>query len=262
MSTWNPSDYAQHSSVQQVWARELIAKLHLRGDERVLDVGCGDGKVTAEIAAAVPRGQVVGVDNSADMVGYASTTHQKSNLRFQVADASELPFSGEFDVIFSNACLHWIYDHRPVLAGIRRALAPGGRALLQMGGKGNAAEAMKVVNEMMASSRWSGYFRSFAFRYGFHAPDDYRGWLIEAGLRPLRVELIPKTMHHAGREGLTGWFRSTWHPFINAVPPELQEQFIDQTVTVYLDRHALTSKGEALVAMVRLEVECRSPEAR
>src|SRR5512133_3316891 len=137
MTAWNPSDYAQHSSAQQIWARELIAKLHLAGHERVLDIGCGDGKVTAEIASAVPRGSVVGIDNSTDMIGYAKAAYEAGNLRFQVADAAALPFQAEFDVIFSNACLHWIYDHKPVLAGIRRSLAPGGRVLLQMGGKGN-----------------------------------------------------------------------------------------------------------------------------
>ena len=258
MSTWNPSDYAQHSSAQQVWARELIAKLHLRGDERVLDIGCGDGKVTAEIATAVPRGYVLGTDNSPDMIAYASATHQTSNLRFQVADASALPFKGEFDVIFSNACLHWIYDHRPVLAGIRRALAAraGGRGMLQMGGRGNAAEVLAVVDTVIATPRWEPFFRNFTFRYGFHAPDDYRRWLIEAGLRPIRVELVPKTMHHAGREGLLGWFRTTWLPYLNAIPAEHRDQFLDQMAHEYLIRHPPGSANDVQVAMVRLEVEC------
>ncbi len=262
MTTWNPVDYAHNSSVQHTWARELLGKLHLAGHERVLDIGCGDGKITAEIASAVPHGSALGIDNSSDMIAYAKANHEGGNVCFQIGDASALPFNASFDVIFSNACLHWVYDHKPVLSGIRCALAPAGRALLQMGGQGNAADVMEVVNEMMASPRWVPCFRNFTFRYGFHSPDDYRRWLNEAGLRPVRVELIPKTMHHAGREGLTGWFRSTWHPFINAVPSELQEQFIDQAIAVYLDRRPLTPENEALVAMVRLEVECAAPEVR
>lgn len=256
MTAWNPGDYAKNSSAQQTWARELIAKLHLVGHERVLDIGCGDGKVTAEIAVVAARGRVVGVDNSAEMIDYASATHQANNLRFQVADASALPFKSEFDVIFSNACLHWVYEHRPVLAGIRRALAPSGRALLQMGGKGNAAEVMAVVESMIRTSRWAPFLSSFTFRYGFHAPDDYRRWLIEAGLRPIRVELIPKTMHHAGREGLIGWFRTTWLPYVNAVPAEQREQFLAQMADEYFIRRPLASDGTAQVGMVRLEVEC------
>ena len=71
---WNAADYAANSIVQQTWARELIARLNLRGDEHILDVGCGDGKVTAELARAVPRGAVTGVDASAEMIGFARKT--------------------------------------------------------------------------------------------------------------------------------------------------------------------------------------------
>lgn len=256
MSTWNPLDYAQNSAVQQSWARELIAKLHLGGDERVLDIGCGDGKVTAEIAAAVPQGSVLGVDNSPDMIGYAKAAYERGNLRFTVADAAALPFGPEFHVIFSNACLHWVYDHRPVLAGIRRALRPGGRILLQMGGKGNASGTMAAVQETMASPQWAAHFSGFSFRYGFHGVEEYRRWLAEAGLTPVRVELIPKQMRHAGREGLTGWFRTTWFPFVSAVPQEQREQFIVETIDRYLASHPLSADGVAEVSMVRLEVEC------
>src|SRR5277367_6388290 len=84
---WNAAEYAANSTVQQSWARELIAKLHLRGDEHVLDVGCGDGKVTAEIARAVPRGSVAGIDASAEMIGFARKTFPAGrfpNLKFQI----------------------------------------------------------------------------------------------------------------------------------------------------------------------------------
>ena len=86
-ATWNAAAYAANSEVQQGWARELIPKLNLRGDERVLDVGCGDGKVTAEIARAVPRGQVLGMDASPEMIAFAKKTFpvsKVSNLKFQV----------------------------------------------------------------------------------------------------------------------------------------------------------------------------------
>ncbi len=90
---WNASDYAANSSVQQAWARELIAQLHLRGDEHVLDVGCGDGKVSAEIAQAVPRGSVVGVDASPQMIAFARKTfpsRKHPNLEFKICDAREI----------------------------------------------------------------------------------------------------------------------------------------------------------------------------
>ncbi len=144
---WNAEDYAQHSRPQQKWARELIGKLRLRGPESVLDIGCGDGKVTAEIAYLVPDGRVVGIDNSPAMIALAAERyprHRHPNLLFRRMDAAALTFSGQFDVVFSNAALHWIRDHRPVLAGILQALKPGGRIVLQMGGRGNAAQMLAI----------------------------------------------------------------------------------------------------------------------
>ena len=77
---WNAADYAANSAVQQTWARELIARLNLRGDEHILDVGCGDGKVTAEIARAVPRGSVTGIDASAEMIAFARKTFRGAEI--------------------------------------------------------------------------------------------------------------------------------------------------------------------------------------
>ena len=122
--TWDPEDYERHSAQQQHWARELVAKLQLAGDESVLDIGCGDGKVTAEIASRVPEGRVLGIDSSADMVRRAGALHSPvhPNLRFEVGNASHLEYDGKFSVVFSNAALHWVSDQRPVLRGIARSL--------------------------------------------------------------------------------------------------------------------------------------------
>jgi trans-aconitate 2-methyltransferase len=111
MYTWNPQDYAQHSRGQEAWAKELLAQVELRADDVVLDVGCGDGRNTAAIAASVPNGRVLGVDLSADMVAHAAIQHCRpsaNNLRFAQADAGALPFEAEFSVVFSNATLHWV----------------------------------------------------------------------------------------------------------------------------------------------------------
>jgi trans-aconitate methyltransferase len=96
IAEWNAADYAANSAVQQTWARELIAQLQLRGDERVLDVGCGDGKVTAELARAVPKGSVTGIDASPEMIRFARKTFSPGkhpNLGFQVMDAREINFA-------------------------------------------------------------------------------------------------------------------------------------------------------------------------
>lgn len=127
---WDADDYAGHSQAQFTWAQELIAKLDLAPDETILDLGCGDGKASALIAASVPIGSVLGVDNSRAMINLAREQFPSSaypNLIFQVTDAVRLPFDRRFDAVFSNAALHWVQDHLSVLRGVKRALKrPGG----------------------------------------------------------------------------------------------------------------------------------------
>jgi trans-aconitate 2-methyltransferase len=256
--TWNASDYQKHSQAQQQWARELIAKLNLKGDELVLDVGCGDGKVTAEIAACVPRGSAIGVDNSVSMIELAKSkfpADKQQNLSFRIMDAGSLSFDEEFDVAFSNAALHWIKDHRPALSGLFKSLKAGGRMLLQMGGKGNAERVIGVFDELRLESVWQPYFSDFEFPYGFHGPEEYSQWLSQAGFQIKRVELIPKDMTQEGAAGLAGWIRTTWLPYTERVPEEKRNAFISELADRYLRQVQLDAEGKAHVAMVRLEVE-------
>jgi trans-aconitate 2-methyltransferase len=255
---WDAKDYAEHSLTQQTWARELISKLKLNGYESMLDIGCGDGKITAEIAGHLPHGAVVGVDSSKEMIELSRenfTRDKYPNLSFQVADARELAFHEQFDIVFSNAALHWIKDHRPVIAGIQKGLKPGGRALLQMGGKGNAEEILSILEEMMPEKEWSRYFSNFAFSYGFYNSEEYTIWISEAGLHPVRVELIPKVMSYDKRDGLTGWVRTTWLPYLEQLPEQRREEFITQLIDKYIDRHPTDNEGKIHVNMMRLEVE-------
>jgi trans-aconitate 2-methyltransferase len=255
---WNAEDYARNSAAQFQWAQELIEKLALRGDERVLDIGCGDGKVSAGIAQRVPHGCVTGVDRSWQMVDLAEKAFPHAdwpNLRFAQMDASRLGFGAGFDVAFSNATLHWVLDHRPVLAGVARSLAKLGRLLFQMGGRGNAADIIAVLDAVRARPQWREWFRDFRFPYGFYAPDEYIPWIREAGLRERRVELISKDMQHNGREGLAGWIRTTWLPYLERVPAERREDFMQTIIDEYCARSPADAQGIVHVKMVRLEVE-------
>ncbi len=261
--SWDAEDYARHSSVQQGWARELISTLDLQGNEAVLDIGCGDGNVTAELAQLLPDGEVLGIDNSAAMLALARDTFPWSrypNLSFQERDARGLLYEQEFDLIFSNAALHWVQDHLPVLTGISRALKLGGRMLLQMAGKGNAASLLAVLDDIIRAEEWQQYFVDFVFPYGFYGPELYKVWLKQAGLHPVRVELIPKDMSYPDRAGLEGWVRTTWLPYTERIPVERRDTFIIDLVERYLAEYPEDSQGQVHVAMVRLEVEASLAE--
>jgi trans-aconitate methyltransferase len=232
--------------------------MNLTGSETVLDVGCGDGKVTALIASRLPNGRVIGVDNSEEMVDLAKQRFGKDqhpNLTFHVMDAQQLDFADEFDVVFSNAALHWVQDHLSVLGGVKKALRKNGSLLFQMGGRGNGEEVSKTFNDLLTSSRWNTFFKNFSSSYRFCDPEEYREWLREVKLTEKRVELIPKDMRHKGVEGFAGWIRTTWLPYTQRVPSELREEFTSQVIHNYVLEHPVDAEGLVHVKMVRLEVE-------
>jgi trans-aconitate methyltransferase len=258
---WDAADYAANSAVQQTWARELIATLHLRGDEHILDVGCGDGKITAELARAVPRGFVLGTDASAEMIGFAQKTFPTAkipNLKFAIADAREIPpeiIPEKFDLVFSNAALHWVDAHEKFLCGAAAVLKSGGRLVVSCGGKGNAHEVFLALRPEMRLKRWREFFRKMPLPYFFYAPDDYEKWLPKSGFKIHALKLAPKDAAYAGADGLATWLRTTWLPFVQRVPENLREEFIAAVTARYLAKHPPDAGDQVHVRMVRLEIE-------
>jgi trans-aconitate methyltransferase len=197
--------------------------------------------VTAEIASLLVHGSIVGIDSSEDMVRFAKDNFPRdkfSNLSFEIMDARKLSFDEDFDVVFSNATLHWVIDHKPVLMGIRRSLKPQGRILLQMGGRGNAEEVLKVMEGVIKREKWRKYFTNFAFPYGFYGPKEYSSWLKEVG-----------------QDGLLAWIRTTWLPYTQRVPEWQHDQFVEEVADAYLMFRPIDGEGFVHIRMIRLEVE-------
>jgi trans-aconitate 2-methyltransferase len=259
---WDAEDYRESSSQQKKWGRELLSKLRLEGHESILDIGCGDGKLAAEMTELLPAGRVLGIDSSPEMIDLARTTFPPAdypNLSWEVKDARELDYNGEFDIVFSNAVLHWVPDHAPVLRGVKEALKPGGRLLFQMGGAGNAADVVEAMAVLLGREEWGVYFHDFSLPYRFCGPGEYEDWLREAGLAPIRAELVPKDMTHEGPEGLAAWIRTTWLPFTQRIPEELREDFIAELVGGFIALHPPDDTGLVHVRAIRLEVEAENP---
>ena len=167
MTDWNASEYARISALQAAMAEEVLSLLDLRGSERILDVGCGNGKTTTEIAARVPQGAVVGVDASAAMIAFAAAHRDSSlhpNLRFADADARNLPYLREFDLVVSFNALHWIPEQDRALQSIHATVKPGGRVQLRMVPKDKRKSLEDTIEETRLSPRWNRYFN------GFHDP--------------------------------------------------------------------------------------------
>ncbi|MBE0538314.1 MAG: methyltransferase domain-containing protein [Ignavibacterium sp.] len=233
---WDADQYFQFSSAQQKWARESINKAKIKSDEHVLDVGCGDGKVTVEIAELVTEGKVLGVDNSEAMINLAKEKFPHSkypNLYFKVLDAKELNFNEEFDVIVSNAALHWVDDHIKVLKGMYNSLKNGGRIILQMGAKGNVPEAFFAVDKVIRRTEWSGYFINLKFPYYFFDIQEYHNFISQTEFRDIEIEIVEKDMQHKGKENLKGWIRTTWLPYTQRILEFKREEFIEEACTEF-----------------------------
>jgi trans-aconitate 2-methyltransferase len=255
---WNPKDYADHATAQRAWATELIGCLALRGEEWVLDVGCGDGHITAELARALPRGGVTGLDSSPEMIRYAMARYRgraHRNLEFIETDARAFRLPRRYDLVFSNAALHWVDDHPAFLRSAAGVLRSGGRLVVSCGGLGNADDFFGAVRAEMRMTAWRGFFRRMGRHYFFHSPEKYATWLPQAGFRADLVRLVEKDTAHAGRDGLAAWMRTTWLPYTQRVPEAQREEFIRRVVGRYLAKHPADAAGQAHVRMVRLEIE-------
>lgn len=257
VTRWDATDYAKHSHGQFAWALALLDRLTLSPGARVLDVGCGDGKVSAEIALRVPAGHVVGIDNSPAMIDLAQRTWapRVPNLAFRIADAQSLDVPGVFDLAFSNSALHWVPDHPAVLRGLAAALTPGGRLALSMGGRGTAEVVYRAIEELSQRQPWDRFLAGVRSPHYFFGPEQYGEWLPRAGFRALRVVLTPKTMRHATPDALTGWLRTVWVPYTDRLPVDDRPEFIDQLAVRVRAGCDVAEDGALLLPMTNLEVD-------
>jgi trans-aconitate 2-methyltransferase len=179
---WDAGSYDRMSDPQLAMARDVIDRLDLRGDERVLDAGCGTGRVTEVLARQVPNGTVIAVDGSAAMV--AET--RKRGIDGNVCDLTELILDAPVDAILSTATFHWIADHERLFARMYAALRPGGRLSAQCGGAGNVANVQAAIDAVdhPALRGWPG-------PWNFATPAETARRLDDAGFTDVWTWLQP-----------------------------------------------------------------------
>jgi trans-aconitate 2-methyltransferase len=253
MSEWHANDYARQSSLQQAMADDVLGRLTLVGNERVLDVGCGDGKITAEIAVRVPRGAVVGVDPSRDMISFASSRYSPprlTNVRFEQADARRLPFRSEFDLAVSFNALHWVPEQAAALRSIREALTPEGRATLRMVPAGQRESLEDVIEEVRQRPRWAGAFEGFRRPYVHFSPDEYRALAEAAGFRVDRASVEDRAWDFQTREGFIAFAEATFVEWTNRLPKTDWAAFI----TDVLDRYEAIAWDEHTFKFYQMDV--------
>jgi trans-aconitate 2-methyltransferase len=184
---WDAERYHRVSDPQRSWGLRVLERLDARAGERILDIGCGTGRLTAEIASRVPGTRVVGVDRSSTMVEEA---HRRApELRLARADATRLPLRGAiFNAVFSTATFHWVHDHAALFTEIWRVLVPGGRLVAQAGGGRNLAR-LHARATRLAARDYPAAFEAWDDPWTFAGVDDTRGRLEAAGFSTVEVWL-------------------------------------------------------------------------
>ena len=246
MTEWNAAEYAKLSGLQAAMAEQVLVLLRgrLRGDERVLDLGCGNGKVTREVAALVPRGSVIGVDASAKMVefaqGAASTDSgdrgaAHPNLRFEVRDARRLTFRHEFDLVVSFNALHWVpeVEQSSALQGICAALKHGGSAQLRLVPRGERKSLEDVIQETADSQRWAKYFDRIRDPYLHMTPTAYAALAEECGLRVESVETKDHAWDFGSPAGFAAFAVVTFVEWSQHVPEPERDEFVTDALACY-----------------------------
>jgi trans-aconitate 2-methyltransferase len=235
VTEWNASEYDRLSALQATMAEEVLSLLKLEGNERILDIGCGNGKTTAEIAARVPQGSVTGVDASAEMVAFAKEhwTSAHPNLQFAVADARHLPFDHAFDRIVSFNALHWITDQALPLQAIHSAIKPDGIAQLRLVPKGRRKSIEDVIEETRLSPRWSGYFSGFQDPYLHLTPAQYGELAEQQGFRVVSIHIADKAWDFQSRATFEAFSKVTMIEWTQHVPEAERSAFIVDVLDRY-----------------------------
>jgi trans-aconitate 2-methyltransferase len=243
---WDAETYDAVSDPQFSWGMEVLERLELRGDEIVLDAGCGSGRVTEELVKRLPDGHVIAVDGSEAMIAKARE-RLGARVSYLVSDLSDLQVQEPVDLVFSTATFHWIVDHDRLFQRLRSALRPGGRLVAQCGGAGNVAEHAAAIREVAARPQFASHLAGLAAMWNFATPDATEGKLRAAGFEETRCWLAPKPVTPPDPLGFT--MTVTLGPHLARLPEELRRPFAEAVLDL--------SEKPLTLEYVRLNIEAR-----
>ena len=251
---WDGNSYDRISGPMEALGREVLARLALRGEETVIDAGCGSGRITQALLERVPRGRVIAVDASPSMLEAAAARLEEAlgtgagRVELVRADLLELELAEPVDAVFSTATIHWIADHERLFAGLRALLCPGGRLVAQCGGEGNIDGLRDRARAVTRRDPYVQHFSDFRAPWNYAAPEQTRERLLRAGFAEAECWLQPAPLSpEHPREFLA---TIVLGPHVQHLPADLREPFMDEV---------LAELGEPVVVdYVRLNIDARA----
>lgn len=250
---FNGEKYKKASKHQKEWGTHLISGLDLHGDESILDLGCGDGVLTEQLSLLVPNGKVVGIDASEGMIDTARQL-QKHNLQFQLMNMTYIDFRDEFDVIFSNAALHWVKDHSLLLKRSFAALKPGGRILWNFAGQGNCSDFFRSIRRIIETDQFKPYFASFEWPWYMPSKNEYEALMNQSGFTCAEIIEENADRYFSNADEMIQWIdQPSIVPFIKYIPEDQKENFRNEVIEASLQT-ALQPDGTCFQPFRRLRV--------
>jgi ubiquinone/menaquinone biosynthesis C-methylase UbiE len=227
MADWDATRYHALSDPQLEWGRRVIVRLDPQPGERILDLGCGTGRLTHEIVDAMETGLVVGTDISASMLNVArGAAHTIPLVR---ASGLALPFAPAFDAVFSAATLHWIQDHDRAFREVYESLKPGGRFIAQAGGGRNLQRLLDDAHALMDSKEYASHFEGWSDPWNFASADVTQARLEQAGFRNVRAWLEEAPTPMGDRATFTDFIACVCvRHHVDRLPETLRGGFVDR----------------------------------
>ncbi|MCZ4554767.1 methyltransferase domain-containing protein [Rhodococcus maanshanensis] len=252
MSEWDGEGYAEVSGLQRTLAERSLSGLELTGTERLLDVGCGDGFITLALARRLPRGSVVGVDVSAKMIDKARSrpVPDGASAAFLVADARELPFEDEFDVVVSFNALHWVSEQRRALAGFARAAHPSARGIIQMVCASERPSLESVAMRVCREQTWAASFVEFEAPFTHVDPAVYPELAASAGLVVTDLRTSDLDWDFGSRDEFSRWCAVGFAAWTARLDEDRVPRFVDDVVRAYEE----VSGGSGLFRFTQMRV--------
>lgn len=260
---WVADDYVANSLLQFKWAKKFFFdRFKWNGNEVVLDIGCGDGRLTQLVSKYVPNGSVIGMDSSESMIQHATQKYPAEifpNLSFELSHAANDGFynkyNSKFDIIVSFHSLHWVDKQLEVLKGIKTALKPDGKAFLRLTSKG-WDPIQEIADNLIITSKWQEHFTTFRDPINRFSKEEYQNLVNAAELIPLRIEEVFENDTLSSVETLSKQIKS-WLPHIKHLTASLQSEFLKDVVTTYLIQTPPDEDGTIHLYDCYLEVEVR-----
>lgn len=246
--SWDAASYDRVGSPMTEMAAAVLDRIEFRGDESVLDAGCGTGQVSELLLDLVPSGRVLAVDADVDMVGLAAQRLQ-GRAAVQQADLLELELEAPVDVIVSTATFHWVLDHDQLFASLFDALRPGGRLVAQCGGEGNIAKLRGVADEVADEADFQPHFAGWTAPWYYAGADQTAERLRAAGFTDVRTWLQPWPVEPEDPDAYMATV--TLGAQVQHLPEELRDRYVEAVLA--------RLEEPVTVDYVRLNIDARRP---